>query len=257
MITSLHNRHGERLDFTFHPGAGGDCLVILGHGVTGNKDRPLLVRLAGELVARGWPCLRLSFSGNGGSGGEFAASTITKEIADLQAVLDALPAGIRVAYLGHSMGGAVGLLTAVRDERIRVLVSLAGMVFPAEFYHREFGAVVVGEGCMWDEPSCPVSQAFADDMTGHGDLLDAAAAVVVPWLLLHGSADDVVPPADSEAANRTAVVEPRKLVRIDGAGHAFDEAAYPLLVEEIDAWLRDHLADTKSEGSRTGPGVTT
>jgi fermentation-respiration switch protein FrsA (DUF1100 family) len=155
------------------------------------------------------------------------------------------------------MGGAVGLLTAVRDERIRVLVSLAGMVFPAEFYHREFGAVVAGEGCMWEDLSFPVSQAFADDMLGHGDLLDAAAAVVVPWLLLHGSADDLVPPTDSEAANRAVMVEPRKLVRIDGAGHAFDVADYPLLVREIDAWLRNHLADTKGDRSRTGPEATT
>lgn len=242
MITSVHNRHGESLDFSFDPGSRETCLVVLGHGLTGNKDRPLLVHLAGELAARGWPCLRLSFSGNGGSEGEFTASTITKQIGDLQALLAAVPTGIRVAYLGHSMGGAVGLLTAVRNERIRALVSLAGMVFPAEFFEREFGSVVPGEGCMWEDEAFPVSQPFADDMKKHDDLLDAAAAVSVPWLLLHGSADDVVPPTDSEAACRAAVVEPRKLVEVADAGHSFDEASYPLLVEEIDLWLREHLA---------------
>jgi hypothetical protein len=48
----IRNRHGERLDFTYHPGAAElSTLVVIGHGVTGNKDRPLLVELA-SLLAR-------------------------------------------------------------------------------------------------------------------------------------------------------------------------------------------------------------
>ncbi len=130
MMTSceIRNRSDERIDHTFHPGVRADALVILGHGVTGNKDRPHLVALANGLAALGWPCLRISYSGNGGSEGRFEDSCITKEIGDLQAVLDVVPDTAQVAYVGHSMGGAVGVLTAARDLRIRALVSLAGLL---------------------------------------------------------------------------------------------------------------------------------
>jgi pimeloyl-ACP methyl ester carboxylesterase len=241
MFTTLTNAKQETLDFTFHPGTKPNALVILGHGLTGNKDRPLLIALAEALSANGWPCLRLSFSGNGASTGTFEEATITKEVADLLAVLDAVPAGTRVAYIGHSMGAAVGVLTAVRDEKIRVLVSLAGMVFPADFFEREFANIIPGQGCMWEEESCPLSQEFADDLRQHHDLLDAAAAVEVPWLLLHGTADDVVPAHDSESAFAAATVGEKKLRLFDGAGHSFDEEAYPQLSEEINSWLTAHF----------------
>lgn len=241
MKLPISNSQGEVLDVAHHPAEKSDRLVILGHGVTGNKDRPLLIALAEGLAARGWPCLRISFSGNGDSQGRFEDATITKEIADLQAVLDAIHATTRVAYSGHSMGGAVGVLTAVRDERVRVLITLAGMVFTQEFCEREFGEVTPDSGCMWEEPDCPLSQAFVDDLTAHDSTLAAAAAMQVPWLLMHGTADDVVFPRDSEAALEVAP-EPKKIVTIEGAGHSFDEATYPTLIEEMDAWLSKHLS---------------
>lgn len=241
MFATITNAQQELLDHAYHAGEKTHCLVILGHGVTGNKDRPLLVAIAEALAARGWPCLRVSFSGNGESGGAFQKATITKEVADLQAVLGAVPATTRLAYIGHSMGGAVGVLTAVREEKIHALVSLAGMVFTADFFQREFSDLTPGHDGMWEDESCPLSQEFADDLGQYRDLLDAAAAVEVPWLLLHGSADDVVPLHDSESAHAAATVSKKKLVVVDGEGHSFDEATYPLLVAEIDAWLAAHL----------------
>jgi pimeloyl-ACP methyl ester carboxylesterase len=239
MITELVNAEGEALEFVHHPATRDDRLIVLGHGVTGNQDRPLLVAVAEGLAARGWPCLRFSYAGNGGSAGAFEDCTISKEIADLQSVLAAVSGTRRVAYVGHSMGGAVGVLTAVRDERIRVLVSLAGMVYPREFYEREFGTLVPGAGYLWDEPACPLSEAFATDLRGHGDLL-AAAAVTVPWLLIHGTEDDVVPLRDSADAYAAAVTA-KKLVTVAGAGHSFDEASYPQVIAEIAGWLDLHL----------------
>ncbi len=50
----IRNRHGERLDYIYHPGAAEiSTLVVLGHGVTGNKDRPVLVELANLLARTG------------------------------------------------------------------------------------------------------------------------------------------------------------------------------------------------------------
>lgn len=239
-LPEFRNRHGEKLDAAFHPGEKDGALVILAHGVTGDKDRPLLVALAEGLAARGWPCLRLSFPGNGASEGDFGEATITKESGDLRDVLSALPAGLKVAYCGHSMGGAVGVMTAAADERIKVLVTLAGMIRTEDFCEREFGAVTPGEGCMWDEEGCPLSRNYVDDMESIGDLFDEVGQISVPYLLLHGTADDVVLIEDSRDAYDTAE-EPKRLVEIPGAGHSFDEATYPRVVAEVADWLDEHL----------------
>lgn len=232
----ITNRAGEQLDYQFHPGNRMGVLVVIGHGVTANKDRPHLVALADGLSAKGWPCLRFSFAGNGESEGCFTHSCITKEVGDLQAVLDAVPDTVSVVYVGHSMGGAVGVLTAARDLRIRLLVSLAGMTHTAEFVDREFGDVTPGEGCMWDKPECPLSQTYVDDLRQIGSTLDAAAAVSQPWLIIHGTADDVVPIQDGKDAFEAAT-SAKEWLEIEGAEHLFDESSYPLLVEGVDGFL--------------------
>ena len=83
MFGNIKNASGENLDYTFHDGdTSSQQIVVLGHGVTGNKDRPFLVELAKNLSKSGIPTLRFSFSGNGDSDGEFTESTISKEIGD-------------------------------------------------------------------------------------------------------------------------------------------------------------------------------
>lgn len=232
----IRNPAGERLDHSFHPGTRAGSLIVLGHGLTGNKDRPHLVAMAEGLAALGWPCLRISYSGNGESEGRFEDSCITKEIGDLQAVLDALPHETRVCYIGHSMGGAVGVLTAARDARIQVLVSLAGMTHTAAFLEREFAGVAPGNGCMWDEPEHPLSHAFVTDLTQLHDTLSAAGAVTQPWLLIHGDADDLVPVQDGRDAYAAAAGE-KAWLEIPGAGHGFSEASYPEMVAAVDELL--------------------
>ncbi|MCC7264905.1 MAG: alpha/beta hydrolase [Candidatus Latescibacteria bacterium] len=240
MFGTIRNPQGERLDYSFHPGrAGSDAVVVLGHGVTGNKDRPFVLALAEGLAAAGIPALRFSFAGNGASEGRFADATITKEVADLGAVLDAL-AGRRVAYVGHSMGGAVGVLRASTDLRIGLLVSLAGMVHTAAFAQREFGMVEPEKGFMWDDEACPLSQAYMDDLAAIGSVVDRAAAIRVPWLLVHGTEDDVVPLQDSRDICARAN-EPRELCEIPGAGHVFSGEATPVMVAKVVGWLSSRL----------------
>lgn len=235
----IRNSSGERLDHHFHPAERRDTLLILGHGLTGDMDRPLLVAIAEGLSARGWPCLRISFSGNGGSDGSFENSNITKQISDLEAVLDNVPDYVRIAYAGHSMGGAVGVMAAA-DLRIRALVSLAGMTHTAEFGRREFGGLVPGKDCLWEDEDFPLSAKLMDDLTTIGSTLGAAAKVLQPWLLIHGAEDDVVPLQDSRDAHAAASCE-KRLLEIPEAGHVFGEASYPLIVDAVDAWLGAHF----------------
>lgn len=239
-MNDIRNASGERIDHHFHPAGRRETLLILGHGLTGNMDRPLLVAVAEGLCARGWPCLRISFSGNGGSEGRFEDSNITKQIADLKVVLDNVPDYVRIAYAGHSMGGAVGVLTAARDLRVGALVSLAGITHTADFVQREFGGLVPGRDCLWGDEEFPLSAALVEDLESIGSTLGAAAKVMQPWLLIHGEADDVVPPQDSRDAHAVANCT-KHLLEIPSAGHVFDDASYPQIVDAVDAWLGTHF----------------
>ena len=214
-------------------------IVVIGHGVTGNKDRPALVALAEGLANAGISALRFSFSGNGESEGAFTDSTITKEVADLGSVLDALR-GYNICYVGHSMGGAVGVLRAAVDERIQALVSLAGMVHTKAFAEREFGDATPDAGFMWDEPDCPLSQAYVDDMATIDSVAKNASKFAVPWLLVHGTEDDIVPPEDSHDILQYAN-EDTELLELPGVDHVFSEDGTAVMVEKVVAWINQNL----------------
>ena len=242
MFSKIENKHGEQLDYTFHEGEQkSKNIVVLGHGVTGNKDRPFIVALGEALAAAGISTLRFSFSGNGASEGLFTDSTISKEVEDLGAVLDLLE-DYTVCYVGHSMGGAVGVLRTSRDSRIRLLVSLAGMVHTKAFAQREFGDVTPDKGFMWDEPDCPLSQAYMDDLAQINTVVDHAAQINVPWLLVHGDEDDVVPIEDSHAISVEASVQ-AQLITLKGTNHVFSDEFMPVMVETVVAWIKIQLAN--------------
>lgn len=238
----ITNSKGETLDYTFHnPGNQSRDILIIGHGVTGNKDRPFVIALAEAVASEGMAVLRFSFSGNGSSGGDFRECTISKEIEDLNAVVTAaVNNGYRVTYAGHSMGGAVGVLAAARDERIKHLISLAGMVNTKDFYDREFGEETPDEGCMWEEQSCPLSSTYKNDMYEIGSVVSRASEVKVPWLLIHGDADDVVPIEDSRQIFAQAN-DPKKIIEIPGANHVFSESGFVPMSEAVIDWIGEIL----------------
>ncbi|HET6146577.1 MAG TPA: alpha/beta fold hydrolase [Polyangia bacterium] len=237
----IRNAAGERLDYSYHAGARFDGpIVVIGHGVTGHKDRPFLVALGEGLARMGIAALRISFSGNAGSEGRFEDSNISKEVEDLGAVLDALP-GRAIAYAGHSMGGAVGVIRASRDPRIRLLVSLAAIVHTQAFVERAFGNLTPGAGLMFGKPGCVLSQAYLDDLRGIGSVIRQAEEITVPWLFVHGARDALVPIQDTrDAHGRTRA--PKQLVVLDEADHVFEPGLTPRMVDAVVDWCRTEFA---------------
>ena len=238
MFSEIRNEHGERFDYTFHEGEG-DRIVVIGHGVTGSKDRTIVRILAEGLAAAGISALRFSFSGNGESEGAFTDSTITKEVADLGSILDAVN-DYKICYVGHSMGSAVGLLRAVTDERIEVLVSLAGMVHTKAFVEREFGDAIPDEDFMWGAPDCPISQVYMDDMAKIDSVAKYASKFGGPWLLVHGTEDDIVPISDSHDILQFAN-ESTEFLEFPGVDHSFFWDNMAVMIEKVVAWIDKKL----------------
>ena len=127
------------------------------------------------------------------------------------------------------------MLAAEQDERVKLLVSLAGMVHTEAFAVREFGEVTPDQGCMWDEPDCPLSQAYMDDMAQIGTVVERGAEIGVPWLLVHGTEDDVVPIEDSHDILVKAS-DKAEIFIIEGADHVFSEHA-DAMVEKVTSWV--------------------
>jgi pimeloyl-ACP methyl ester carboxylesterase len=234
-FTILQNHLGERLDFSFHQAESTNApTVVLGHGVTGHKDRPLLLAVAASLANHGFNALRFSFAGNGASEGRFEESTLTKEVDELRAVFDTLPTA-PVGYIGHSMGAAVGVLHVSKDSRPKFLVSLAGIAHTAAFAQRQFGLLQPGMDRMWDKPDCPLSQAYMDEMQRVGSVVEAARQIHIPWLLIHGNRDDVVPIQDSH--DLRAVAPQATWQEVDGADHTFSGDHMARVARDVVRWV--------------------
>ncbi len=241
---NLVNRHGQKLDHRFHESPAPldpNHVILIGHGLTANLDRPFLKALAEELAANGFHALRFSWSGNGGSEGDFRESCISREVEDLGSIIDTVTAaGYSVSYAGHSMGGAVGTLRAARDPRLCYVISLAGMVETSGFVDREFAGVVPDEGLMWDEPDFPLSSTFVNDLRSIGSTTAEAQKITVPYLLLHGIQDDLVPASEAVALFNTGAGNPGYLVEIE-ADHTFTGEATSTMVKEVIHWLKTRV----------------
>lgn len=235
----IRNSHHERITYLHTPGTDGDGrLVVIGHGLTSDKVRPWSEALSARLAGIGIASLRIAFTGNGESGGRFEDSNITKEVGDLGAVLDAVESAAdvdEIVYVGHSMGAAVGVIRAAADSRIRALVSLAGMVHTREFVERMFEGVRDGEP-MLGKPDCPMNAALRADLREIESVQYAGEGIDVPWLIVHGTSDDVVPMVHATDMHRSAPPG-TDLVMLDDVDHSFTGAGLESMTRAVVDWI--------------------
>ena len=167
-----------------------------GAAALGNTDATLCDRVAREA---GWAGLTFTFRGTGPSEGDFS---IDGWLADVRAAVDALDAlgdvsGVWIA--GFRLGGTLAIVAAASDERVRGIATFAAPASlrtwvrePGWFleYARRTGVL--------RSPGYPTDPDAWIRAIAHLDPLDAARHVAPrPWLLVHGSADDVVPVEDA------------------------------------------------------------
>ena len=109
------------------------------------------------------------------------------------------------------------------------------MVDCKKFADTEFGEEK--SGFMWEEPDCPLSDTFMQDMASIGTIVDRGSEIRIPWLLVHGTEDDVVLPNDSNDIFAKAN-EPKRLHLIGGADHSFNDPAHrDEMVETVVSWV--------------------
>lgn len=195
-----------------------------------------------QLTARGWRCVAYDHRGSGESPVDPELITVDGMVDDVTAVMDAV--GVeRCILAGESQGGAIAQYAAQRrPERFDGLVLSAAAppgrkegagTFPASIRSdypsvaRDFMEACVPEpGCdhvkRWGrnillradpEQAARIIEMWSDDDVGEVD----ATQIKTPTLLVHGTADAIVPIEVSRALVER--LPDATLVELDGVGH--------------------------------------
>ncbi|PDO10754.1 MAG: alpha/beta hydrolase [Candidatus Reconcilbacillus cellulovorans] len=176
--------------------------VLICHGFVGNKigANRLFVKAARALCAAGHSVLRFDFGGCGESTGEYGSTGLGSMIEQTRHVLDyAFSADWvdpeRVAVLGHSLGGAVALLAAARDRRIRALILWSPVAHPLHDIVQIVGRHVYerckAEGAA-DYLGYRLTAAFFESLEQFQPFQEARK-FFGDVLLVHGTSDEVIP----------------------------------------------------------------
>lgn len=226
--------------------------VVLSHSFTGHKDIPHLRRLAESLVERGFFSFRFDFSDCiGESDGTCEQMRLSKQVSDLKTAMgfvsgkDPVDPG-SIGLAGHSLGGLTSIIVASTDDRPSALVPIAAptkgtrdSMFDEEEVEEwrrsgsiEFETVRRGK--------VSIGYGFWEDMDRY-DGLDSIRDVHVPVRFVHGTDDEVVPPAHSEEMYEAAN-EPKDLRLVEGGDHLFKRRRHE---EEMKGatvdWLEEHV----------------
>ena len=217
-------------------------LVILLHGIPsvgppdpGDTGYPGLARrLADEGWAAAWTDMRAVRE----SPGFFSIDGWVRDaIATVNAArsIDGL-AGARTALVGSSAGGSVSVEAVRRGAPVDALALLAAPAHWVSFA----GDAQAGLRRITIDAGMRVAPEVASDPTAWAaefermSTEDSIAQVKVPTLILHGSADDVVP---VDHAHRLAERAPQADLRIlEGAGHQLRRV--PEAYDALIGWLR-------------------
>jgi acetyl esterase/lipase len=205
------------VDLRLPRGKGPHALVISIHGGywRAKYDLGYMGHLCAALTAKGIATANLEYRRVGNSGGGWPGT-----FADIRAAYQFLTQNghqyefdvRRVVAIGHSAGGQLGLCLAGREAGVKAAIALAGVVDLQRAYELHLSNDAVVEFLGGTPAEVGDHYREADPMT---------LAIGARQWLVHGAADDTVPPAFSRdyVAAKQKMKEDARLVEIAGAGH--------------------------------------
>jgi uncharacterized protein len=224
---------------------GKNPLVIVCHGFTGSKEgRGQAVAMGEQLSLLGYSTLLFDFAGSGESDGENHDRTLSGQVEDLAAVVEWVrQEGFGPIILcGRSFGGSTALSFAAGDQQIDAVCTWAAVARLEELFLTLIGGDAAGPADELvtienEEGQLTLKRRFFQDLSKHH--LTACAAAVSPGslLIVHGSADQSVPPEDAKILYQAAG-EPKKLVIIEGADHRFSSHTEAVW-QTFFSWLKE------------------
>ena len=223
-------------------------LVIFCHGFKGFKDWGHFNLIAKTFAEAGFVFCKFNFSYNGGTEEQvidfpdleaFGQNNISTELNDLGVLIDAWQIDNQfipdtevdrehLTIIGHSRGGGSSILKTAEDPRVKQLITLAsigqiGRLFENPAFlekWKEEGVIYIPNGRTLQQ--MPMYFQYYEDFVKNKERLDipkAAASIKVPWLIVHGDDDNVVPIQDARNLNE---LNPKsELLIIENGDHTF------------------------------------
>ncbi|GGE99031.1 osmotically inducible protein C [Aliidongia dinghuensis] len=221
------HRLAARLDL---PAGPVRAYALFAHCFTCGKDIHVAARIAAALAERGIATVRFDFTGLGGSGGDFANTNFSTNLADLKAALDHMRATGRTASLlvGHSLGGAAVLAAAEAAPEVRAVATIAAPFDVAHiiglFADRADEIEARGEARvnLAGRPFT-IRRSFLDDVRAQ-DQQQRIQHLGRPLLILHSPVDRIVD-VENARAIFAAARHPKSFVSLDEADHLLARAA--------------------------------
>ncbi len=222
-------------------------IIILCHGYMGFKDWGAWGLCAEGFARNNFFFLKFNFSHNGGTVEQpidfpdlnaFANNNFTHELDDIDRVINYLRDSKKYAnesdfnniyLIGHSRGAGIVLIKANEDDRIKKVITWAGVSDfnkrfqedSLEFNRWNKDGVIYVENSRTKQ-SMPHFFQFYEDYQKNKfrfNIKSAVKKLKIPYLVIHGTNDSSVLPSEGE--NLFAWNKKNKIERINGADHVF------------------------------------
>jgi acylglycerol lipase len=244
--------------------------LVLAHGAAEHSGR--YAHVAAPLNAAGYSVLALDHRGHGHSSGPRALiDRLENAVADLHTLVGQAreESGGRPFLLGHSMGGLLATAYAIRHgEEIEGLL-LSGPVAALEaaspwtrLMSKALSGLAPGVGVYQVDVNAisrdpdEVRRYEQDPLIFHGklpvrtvaeiagevgELPERAAAISMPILIMHGTADRIAPPEGARMLHECVSSEDRTLTMYEGLYHEIlNEPEKETVIAQIVDWLGAH-----------------
>lgn len=186
--------------------------LIYLHGIGSNRTAGLDV--IERFTRRGFDVIAYDGRAHGESGGDVSTYGFYEK-KDVARVIDGLPSGENIVLIGTSFGAAVALQAAADDDRIKTLVAAESFADLRTIAHHRAPPYFVSPLI---EEAFRVAEKRAGFTVDGVNVVESAARIRIPTLLIHGSADVDTPPEHSQRILE-ALTGPKRLIVVPGAHH--------------------------------------
>ncbi len=227
--------------------------ALLAHCFTCSKDLVGARKISEGLMRQGIAVMRFDFTGLGDSGGDFASTNFSSNLADLKSAVSFLRENYEVptVLIGHSLGGRAILSIAAEVPEVKAVVTIGSPDSPSHVTHqfaeqldviREKGEAEVILG----QRPFTIRQQFLDDLEQHS-LEEISRKQNYALLVMHSPIDTIVG-IENATGIFTYARHPKSFVSLDKADHLLSDkkdAAYAAAV--IGGWASHYIDDEESE----------
>lgn len=238
-------------DITAEDNGAKKPVILFIHGFKGFKDWGAHNLVARYFAGSGFCYIKFNLSHSGVPANDpkdvsdlnaFAENTVSKELFDVNAVLDFIVKTygdeVEINLIGHSRGGGLSIIESANDLRIKRLITWSSIADFSSLWKKEQETEWLKTGQIYvtnarTKEQMPLNKTLLEDFNENAEalnIINAAKKVNIPWLIVHGG-DDVNVPFD--VAQSLANVNPNsRLVKIEDANHVYG-ASHPYQSENL------------------------